>query len=122
VLKPQGTAIFTVPAFQLLWGLQDELAHHKRRYVLGDFRKRITQCCMNCDEIFYFNYLLFVPIFLARQLIRVLRIRLDSEGQVNSPLINRVLTGIFAFDVWAARKARVPFGVSICAVVRPRTD
>ena len=35
VLAPGGTAIITVPAFQSLWGLQDDVAHHKRRYLKG---------------------------------------------------------------------------------------
>src|SRR5688572_24003653 len=32
VLAPGGTAILTVPAFRSLWGVQDEVAQHKRRY------------------------------------------------------------------------------------------
>ena len=39
VLRPGGTALFTVPAFQSLWGLQDEVSHHKRRYRRAGFRR-----------------------------------------------------------------------------------
>ena len=37
VLVPGGTALVTVPAFQMLWGLQDRLAFHKRRYRQKQF-------------------------------------------------------------------------------------
>jgi len=67
-------------------------------------------------DIFYFNYLLFVPIWSARRLIKLLAIRVDSENQINGPLLNRLLTGIFMFDVATARILRPPFGVSIMLV------
>jgi SAM-dependent methyltransferase len=36
ILKPSGHLVVTVPAFPSLWGLQDELGEHRRRYrILG---------------------------------------------------------------------------------------
>ena len=35
VLVPGGYAMIVVPAFASLWGLQDIVAHHKRRYRTG---------------------------------------------------------------------------------------
>ena len=32
VLRPGGALVATVPAFMGLWGLQDEVSHHLRRY------------------------------------------------------------------------------------------
>ena len=40
VLRPGGTAILSVPAFKALWGLQDRISHHKRRYAFSSFRKK----------------------------------------------------------------------------------
>src|SRR5262249_49404868 len=34
VMAPGGSLIIIVPAFQSLWGLQDRVSHHKRRYLL----------------------------------------------------------------------------------------
>jgi hypothetical protein len=69
---------------------------------------------------YYFNYLLFAPIFLARQMINLLRIDLDSEAQVNSPLLNRVLSAIFSADIRTAPLLRPPFGASILVVASKR--
>jgi len=118
VLAPDGTALFTVPAFQMLWGLQDELSHHKRRYTKAQIERGIKNTGFKIFDSFYFNYLLFPPIWAMRQMIRLLDIKLESENQINTPWINRVLTALFRFDVLTAPCLKPPFGVSILVVAR----
>jgi SAM-dependent methyltransferase len=120
VLKPGGRVLVTVPAFPILWGLQDEIGHHKRRYRMAELVTRIGQADLVVHRRFHFNYLLFLPILLARRIIAVFGIRLQNENEVNSPLINRVLSWVFRFDVWTAPKVKPPFGVSCLAVAGPR--
>jgi SAM-dependent methyltransferase len=122
VLRPGGCAILTVPAFQSLWGLQDEVCHHKRRYRKRDFEARLANAGLDLRRSFYFNYLLFAPIWLARQCIRVFRVRLESENQLNAPALNFVLARLFAFDVWSAPILRPFFGVSIFALCERPQD
>jgi len=118
VLRPGGIVLFTVPAFPSLWGLQDEVSHHYRRYRMGPFLRMLDKAKFQVTKNFYFNYILFVPIFLARWLIRVLKIRLASENEVNSPLLNFLLGVVFTLDVTTAPYFRPPFGVSILAMAR----
>jgi len=122
VLKPGGRVLVTVPAFPILWGLQDEIGHHKRRYRMAELVTRIGQADLVVHRRFHFNYLLFLPILLARRIIAVFGIRLQNENEVNSPLINRVLSWVFRFDVWTAPKVKPPFGVSCLAVAGPRRE
>jgi len=118
VLRPGGYVLITVPAFQSLWGLQDEVALHCRRYRLGELLERVGSARLAIVRSYYFNYLLFAPIWTARQVIRLARIRLRSENEVNSPLINRLLTMIFRLDITTAPLLRPPFGVSALVVAR----
>ncbi|GJL77318.1 MAG: methyltransferase [Nitrospinaceae bacterium] len=118
VLSPNGTVVFTVPAFQMLWGLQDELSDHKRRYTKTQFERVVANAGFKISKSFYFNYLLFIPIWAARQVVRLLDIKLESENQINTPWINRVLTAMFHFDVLTAPHLKPPFGVSILIVAR----
>jgi len=113
VLSPKGTVIFTVPAFQMMWGLQDEVSHHKRRYTKHQFELALRNAGFQITQSFYFNYILFIPIWLARQVIRLLDIKLESENQVNTPIINFILAKLFSFDVRTALWLKPPFGVSI---------
>lgn len=120
ILRPGGRVLITVPAFQSLWGLQDEVSLHKRRYRKSRFLAKLTRTSLIPIRQYYFNYLLFGPIWIARQLIRVFRIRLESEGQINTPVLNRVLRTIFTFDTLTAAILRVPFGVSILVMAERR--
>jgi SAM-dependent methyltransferase len=122
VLKPGGTLLLTVPAFPSLWGLQDDVAHHKRRYRMGPFLAALSTAGLRTRQRYHFNFLLFAPIWVARQVIRSLGIRLESENQVNTPVLNGILTAIFSADVAAAPVLRPPFGVSILALVERVTS
>lgn len=118
VLVPGGTVLITVPAFQSLWGLHDTIAHHKRRYRMEQLRARIEAAGLQIVDSYYFNFLLFPSIWIGRQLIPRLRPNLQSDNEVNTPLMNRVLGHVFALDVSLAPKLKVPFGVSALAIAK----
>jgi len=112
VLRPGGSVLITVPAFMSLWGLQDDVSRHKRRYRKSQLLERIRSCGFVPIDAFYFNYLLFSPIWTARQLMKWVKPSIRSENELNSPLINTILTSLFAMDVTTAGWLRPPFGVS----------
>lgn len=118
VLRPGGHCLITVPAFASLWGLQDELAHHKRRYARKEILAALDDAGLTATESFHFNYLLFAPIWLARQLFKLKRPNVKSESDINTPLVNRILRLIFAADVASAPNLHPPFGVSCLVVAR----
>jgi len=118
VLAPGGQAIITVPAFQSLWGMQDDVSQHKRRYLKKPFAQLLTQAPLRITDINYFNFLLFIPICLVRKIIKLSGIKLKSENQINSFFINKVLGLIFELDIAALKYVKPPFGVSILAVVK----
>lgn len=118
VLRTGGTLIVTVPAFESLWGPQDEVSHHKRRYHRDELVAQLRDAGFTVARSFHFNFLLFVPIWLARRLMRWLGVEVASENEINTRWLNALLARIFAFDVWAAPRLRPRFGVSILAVAR----
>jgi SAM-dependent methyltransferase len=116
VLRPGQNALVTVPAFPSLWGFQDEVSLHKRRYRMGQLLERIRAAGLEPRQQFHFNYLLFAPIWAARQVMKLWKHSYRSESDVTGPLANRVLTAIFAFDVLTSPRLSPPFGVSILVV------
>jgi SAM-dependent methyltransferase len=118
VLKQGGKVLISVPAFPSLWGRQDVVAHHKRRYRLGPLLQRMREAGLEPQRYYHFNYLLFVPIWIARRLMSWLGIKPRSEAEVNSALLNWLLSGIFRIDIRTAPVLRLPFGVSILAIGR----
>ena len=113
VLKPNGAALISVPAFPSLWGFQDEVSHHKRRYRMKPLREKLGQGGLRVLDAFHFNYLLFAPIWTARQMLKIAKPSIRSENDLNPPFVNALLGTIFDFDIKTAGKLRPPFGVSI---------
>jgi SAM-dependent methyltransferase len=113
VLKHSGKVIITVPAFPWLWGLQDVVANHKRRYRRGELEAKLGRAGFIIRRLFYFNYVLLVPIWIARQILRVFKVRLGSENELNSALVNSICGALFTLDVSLAKWLRCPFGVSL---------
>ncbi len=118
VLRPGGTILLTVPAFASLWGLQDDVSHHFRRYRLPALLGILRSAGFAPQRWYYFNYLLFVPIWAARRLMRLLRMKLESENQLNSGIVNAILSAVFHFDIATAPIIRPPFGVSAFVLAR----
>lgn len=122
VLKPGGHLVLTVPAFPALWGPQDVVAHHRRRYRRSPLLGLLAAAGVAVHTSFHFNYLLFLPIYLARKLLIALRVPVASENEINTAWINIVLTRVFFLDVDTAPWLRAPFGVSLCVVaLKPGT-
>ena len=118
VLRPGGRALITVPTFMALWGFQDEVAQHKRRYRLGELLTKLRAAGFEIGPHYYFNFILLVPILIARRLMRWIKPSISSENQINNRLLNRILSAIFRADVFMAPWLRMPFGVSALVVAR----
>jgi len=112
----RDNCIITVPAFSLLWGLQDDVSHHKRRYRLPELLEKLHLADLAPVQHFYFNYLLFFPILMTRYLMRILNVKVASEDDVNTEWLNRMLLPVFRLDVRTATWLRPPIGVSALVV------
>ena len=118
VLKPGGHAIITVPAFKSLWGWQDEVSHHQRRYKRSEVSIALNLCGLTIVKIYYFNFILFLPIFFMRKLMLLSGLKPRSENSFNSRGLNFILKLIFKLDCLLAANINIPFGVSIFALVK----
>lgn len=119
LLADRGIAIITVPAFPFLWSRQDVFYHHFRRYTRQSLLKIIEDSGLKVIRTTYFNAWLFLPIALARGLLRIWRPDwAKSENMINTPKMNYVLSRIFGWEISTiVRGLNYPFGVSLLAVV-----
>ena len=53
-LTREGKVILTVPAFEFLWGIQDVVGMHKRRYSKKEFLRKVEQEGFTDIEIILF--------------------------------------------------------------------
>jgi SAM-dependent methyltransferase len=124
VLTPGGVALITVPAFPILWGRQDEIAHHLRRYRARDLRALVEGADLELLELSHFNTVLFAPIAAIRLARRLAR-RRPADGDLRSDFamtrpgrLNDLLARLFAAEAPLVARRRLPFGVSILALAR----
>ena len=119
VLKNDRYALFTVPAFEFLWSNQDEISGHKRRYTLNKFKSILNRTAFNLKKIYYFNFILFIPILFLRKLTILIGATIKNENTLfQNGLINKALYQIFKLDIELAKIINPPFGVSIAAIVK----
>jgi len=121
VLAPGGHLLLTVPAYEWMWGAQDVIAHHKRRYTRPRLLSMLTGSSFEPLASSYFNTLLFAPIAAVR-LARRLRPPSGpprSDFELTEPgLMNSMLARGFGAEAAVLRRASLPFGVSILALGR----
>lgn len=125
VLKPGGTAFFSVPAYQFLFANNDRVAHHKRRYTRGDLAAKARAAGLDVVKATYVNVLLF-PLILPAVLLLKVRERWfprpdDHRTNLSAmppPWLNRALAAIFGGEGRWLRHVSMPFGHSIVLVAR----
>jgi len=124
VLRPGGHMLVTVPAHPFLWGDQDEVNMHKRRYVAGELRARLLETRFEVVRLSYMNALLLPPIAAVRLLRRLehrLRPRISAQSDFRYPApgpLNYALGWVFGAEGAVLKRADIPFGVSILALAR----
>lgn len=122
VLRPGGRVLLFVPTFMFLWGLQDEVSNHRRRYRLPELRRVLEQAGFEVERTTYANITFFLPILVVRKLMRLTGIKTDTENTINVPALNGVLGKILGAESWVLRHFNLPFGVSGLCVARVKTQ
>jgi SAM-dependent methyltransferase len=118
VLRADGRAVIFVPAFMFLWGVQDDISHHRRRYTLAGLRQSVTAAGLEVERASYVNITFFAPILLGRLLMRATGVRPESENNITVGFMNGVLGKIFGLESLPLRWLNFPFGVSIICVAK----
>ena len=121
VLRPGGHTLLFVPAFMFLWGVQDDISHHRRRYTLKGLKEVVNAAGLEVQIATYANITFFFPVLLGRLLMRLTGFRPASENNLTVGFLNRPLGSILGAEDLLLRHAGLPFGVSaICVARRPK--
>jgi len=118
VLRPGGRVLLFVPTFMFLWGVQDDVSNHRRRYRLSELRRVLEQAGFEVERTTYANITFFLPILLVRKLMRLTGLKASSENNINVTALNGVLGRLFGTESWVLKYMNLPFGVSGLCVAR----
>jgi SAM-dependent methyltransferase len=122
LVRPGGFVLVTVPAFPSLWGNQDVVSHHKRRYTARTLADAFARGGVALTWSSYFNTALFPAVAAVRWTRRLLG---PSAAPPASDLesarpgaLNELLERVFAAERHLVGRVRLPAGVSLIAVAR----
>ena len=118
VLRPGGRALLFVPAFMFLWGVQDDISHHRRRYTLKELTETVSAAGLEVERATYANITFFFPVLFGRLLMRLTGFRPTSENNLTVGFLNRPLGSILGAEQLLLRHVALPFGVSAICVAR----
>ena len=120
VLRPGGHALLFVPTFMFLWGLQDDVSNHRRRYRLAELRRVLEQAGFEIERSTYANITFFLPILLVRKFMKLTGLKASTENSINVSALNGVFGALFGSESTVLRYTNLPFGVSgLCVARKP---
>lgn len=121
ITKPDGIVIINVPAFMSLWSEWDVSLGHFRRYSKSSFQTLLAphQSAVEVLHFDYANSFAFLPILTLRKLMRLLKLQTRFEDRTPSPVLNKILMGLF---IGASRTSwfHPPFGSSLFCVLKKK--
>jgi SAM-dependent methyltransferase len=118
VLRSGGYALLFVPAFMFLWGVQDDISHHRRRYTRDNLQQSVRAAGFEIERFTYANLTFFTPILMGRLLMRMTGLRPASENNLTVSALNGILGRILGAESSILRMVNLPFGVSAICVAR----
>jgi SAM-dependent methyltransferase len=121
-LKPGGTMLLTVAAFEMLRGDHAEIWREFRRYTPRMARALVEEAGLRVTRLSFLFASLFPLMCAVRITQRVLRPyrspRIDADIRVPTPPINAALTLLLLGEAALARHVPMPIGSSILIVAR----
>ena len=116
VTKRGGYSLIFVPAFMWLWGVQDDISHHRIRYTKKQIVERLEKAGYKIERATYANWTFFAPILAGRTIMKITGIKPESENNVNVSALNGFFGKLFSSERLWLKNFDFPFGVSIVIV------
>lgn len=120
VTKSGGYSLIFVPAFMWLWGVQDDISHHRIRYTKAQIVERLETAGFAVERATYANFSFFAPVLGGRTIMKLTGIKPESENNINISALNGIFGKIFSAEKYWLKNMNFPFGVSIVVVARKR--
>jgi len=118
VTKTGGYSLIFVPAFMWLWGVQDDISHHRIRYTRKQIVERLKKAGFEVERATYANFTFFVPVLGGRVFMRATGIKPASENNINISALNGAFGKVFSAERFWLKNLNFAFGVSIVIVAR----
>lgn len=120
VLKDGGTLCLTVPAYATLWGEQDEVRGHRRRYTASELRRKLNNSGFEVERVSYLVASGFLPAFAERigKNIFSKSIHRYRQSARQSASLNAAMVLLLDCERFLTRFINLPFGTRVVCWAR----
>lgn len=119
LLKTGGEMYVFVPAFQSLWSHHDVVNMHFRRYTNLELRTKLLSEKLSISKSSYWNFSLFLPVYVFRKLSVVFSKNKNKEGQIiENAIMNLILFKLLVLENKLLKYVNFPFGVSTFCIAK----
>ena len=115
VLRPGGTLLIRVPAYQWLHSRHDRIARTQHRYTRGEVVEKVQRAGLEVRGATYANSLL-LPLAVVRRLLGKRRTGGKSELAPLPGWLNAVLTAALRVEAAILKRVSLPAGLSVIVV------
>lgn len=122
VLKPEGSAIINLAAFDFLKGEHSLAGHEERRYTKRKLSRLLFNAGFVVEKMTYWNAVLFPVMALWRPISLIFANKKSPRSDLK-PLpsfVNNALTWLILREIQLTQYLSLPFGSSVFAVAKKR--
>jgi len=122
VLKDGGLLCLTVPAYSFLWGEDDEVRGHQRRYTISELRRKLNTCGFHTQRASYFVATSFLPLIAGRAAKQMFRKSITQQRHYPHPsrLANSAMSAVLDAERHLMHFVNLPFGTRVvCWALKP---
>jgi len=114
LLKPSGSLVITVPAFNVIWTNHDVLHHHMTRYRRATLLPLLQKAGFKIEDSAYWFQWTF-PVKLAQRFIEKLFLLRPANPKIPLLAVNRALCSLCSLEHAMLGPLRLPFGTTLFA-------
>jgi len=122
VLKDGGLLCLTVPAYSFLWGEDDEVRGHQRRYTISELRRKLNNSGFHIQRASYFVASSFVPLVVGRAAKDLFHKSVTQHRHYPRPsrLANTGMSAVLDAERHLMHYVNLPFGTRVvCWALKP---
>lgn len=123
VLKDGGMLCLTVPAYPLLWGEEDEMRGHRRRYTATELRRKLNNAGFEVMRVSYVVASGFLPAVFQRVVRNIFTKSIDRKRQPARPpnWAGSAMVSLLDIERHLIRYINLPFGTRVICWARKPT-
>lgn len=122
VLKDGGQLCLTAPAYSFLWGEDDELRGHQRRYTVSELRRKLNTCGFHVHRASYFVATAVAPLVAGRAAKNIFHKSITEHRHYPHPsrVANAAMSALLDGERHLMHYINLPFGTRVvCWALKP---